>query len=629
MKLAKFLIFVLFFSFSNLSRANFFKETSVGRNIISEIKNLSISTKLDILDFQSDAGIATGIKYKYRLEPSFISNKFARLDEWTMTSTLNIGDVLDGVSPIHFNVNKGSKVIFLRNFDDQWEGIKAAPYTIRNIPTNAKNTLTRLNKGDFVSFPANLNINLGVGQTINLFPYDLSADVSVMASGQFTTYIYKIDETHVRLKLVAQTQVGRTSSVGTDFALKFTGLSLVDKKIEKIVELDLFKASSIAAKGEQYILDYIFDLSNPRAQEAFDNIISPKKKLNLSDMILKYSGIEYMEKKLVSDYGAAEVLHYANDGVTRVFKGFNNFKFKKSEYKIGLLVARASKGVAYFRNNITIEDREGEIHSFFFPNRVHFYKEETKAFFLKRKDKFETSFYGLIPVNNETSNYLSVANLGISHWREDDFLTRKEWRNIKQELFDLLPTEITKDIDFSQLETRSTKQNTKVRLQILFKDTVFDNLKDTTFEQVYELLESLLKERTIITKTKIGGFVVRRYKSVKNFLGVDSITIHSFAKKFHYILTDRQLSSAQRIEKFLELPDSYLFKRYGVKLFLYLLDPSQWEQSAFIDLEVIGNELMPVTYKLGTLEFSEVFKQILQANKEFYSPSNDLRIIAE
>lgn len=165
------LFFILFFSF-NVS-ADFFKDTTIGRNIISELKNLSISTKVDILDFESTTGVSSKLKYQYKLEPSFISNRYARIDEWSIINNINVGDVLDSVSPVHFNIQKGSKVVFLRNFENQWEGIKALPYTLKNLPYNAKTTLERLKVGDFVSFPATMNINLGVGTGAQVYPYQV------------------------------------------------------------------------------------------------------------------------------------------------------------------------------------------------------------------------------------------------------------------------------------------------------------------------------------------------------------------------------------------------------------------------------------------------------------------------
>lgn len=619
---------LLLFIFTLNSHADIFSESIIGKNIIKEVSNISISTSVDILDIASSSSLSTDIKYKYKVEPSFLQNKFLRIDEWVMQTNLNVGDVLDLVSPVHFNVNKGSKIIFIRNFASHKESLLARPYFIDKLPYNAKTVMERLNVGDFVSMPANLTVNLGISSNEPVFPYAINAGLGVVASGVFTTNIYKVDENRVRLKLIAQTNNGSTGSAKMESKITFTGLSIVDDKIEKILEFDLFEAYKTKMNGEQYVLDYVFDLSNEQARLAFDAILNPKKKLYLSDLITKYSGVEYIENKLVSDYQLAEELHTKKNGVERIFKGFNKFSFKKSGVKVGFLFSKASAGKAYFKNNITIEDEFGIEHSFFFPNRIHFYEEQTRLLFLKRKDKFETSFYGLIPVTN-SDNVDGVANLGISHWREDDFLYAKEWKKVKQELVDLLPYDIVKDIDFYEFDNKTVKQNSKLKIQILFKEGIFDELGNVSFETVHETLKDLVKERNIITKTKLGKFIVKRARGVKQILGIDALSIYNFSKQLHKILTDPKLDAAERVSKFLALPDSYIFKRYGTKLIYELLDQSKWSEYTYIDLELYANDTTRISYTLGKLEFSQIFKEILKANKEFYSPSNDMRIIVE
>ncbi len=607
---------------------NNFVFKNISTRIVNELKNVKISTGLDLYDGSVINGVSSKVAYEYKMEPSFLPNKFLRLDKWVVHNEIRVGDILDGILPFRLNIEKDSSIYFIRNFDSQKQAATAIPYSVNKIPYDSKSTIERLNVGDFFSYPAKLNINTGTGAARAITPYTLTANITALMSGKFTINIFKVSENSVRLKLVAQTEKTIEGRIETESDFNLTGIAFIDHKIDKVLAVDLIDVFAQKSHGEQYILDYLFDLSNPEAAKAFDEIISPKKRLDLKDLITKFSGIEYFEDKLISDYSMAEKLHFKGNGVQRVFKGFNKFKLKKNGTKVSLLVSKIKTGKAYFKNNITIEDDLGEVSSYFFPNRIHFYDEELNLLVTKRKDEIETSYYGLVPIGRSVKQD-KFSDIGLSHWRDDDFLTKNEWRYVKQEIYDFLPDELIKKIDLSQYESKRTKTNTRLKVDFLFKEAAFDYLQNTSYEELHEIMKKLVRERVVFKKTKVGSFISKTVKVARNFLGLDALSIAGFTKSFHQVITDPEYTAKERVEKLLELPDSFLFKRYGIKLLLTLLPQKYWVDYIYFDFEILGTDLKPVKYTLGELEQSEIFKQILQINKEFYAPANDMRIMVQ
>lgn len=596
--------------------------------VVSEVANMSVSFDLDAINSDVTQGVGVKSFYKYEVEPSFVQDSYLRVDRYSFNVNLKPGDIIDGISPIYFNVSKGNDLYFIRNFSSQVKALTALPYSFNKLPYNAKTTLERLNPGDFVSYPATMSLSVGARTSAPLGPVKVEGLVGMLLRGQFTINLYKVDEKHVRLKLVANTYNSGKVSVQTDSDLNITGVGIVDDKIRGLIFHDLVDIYGEKGFGEQYVIDYIFDLTNESAAKAFDNIIKPSYKLNLKDFLGKFQGIEFFENKLISDFSLAEDLFKTGQGVERIFKGFNNYRFEKNGVNIGLVISRIKKGKAYYKNKITVEDQNGELHRYFFPNRVSFYEEEMKVGFVSRKDEFETSYHGLVSLDNDDIGK-KYSDVGMSFWRDDKVLTRNEWKKIHQLILDTIPDRVSSDIDFRELLNRERKQSTKIKIQVLFKENAFDSLKGLTLEEIQEKLRTLVRERKVIKNTFLGRFYSRTTRAVRNLLRLEQGSVNRLARNVHDILTNEKYDARKRVEKLIDMPDKFMFKRYGLKLLMELIPQERWEDELYFKLEVLGMNMKGVRYQIGDLKLSQVYKQVLRINKELHDPSKDLRLIVE
>jgi len=589
---------------------------------------MDVSFDLDLVDSDITRGVGAKMFYKYEVEPSFVPNSYLRVDRYSFNMNLRPGDIIDGISPVYMNISRGNDLYFIRNFDSQLKALTALPYSFNKLPYNAKSSLERLSTGDFVSYPAQLSLSVGAKTTGPVGPIKVEGLVGVILSGRFTINLYKVDEKHVRLKLVANTYNSGRVSVQTDTDINITGVGLVDDKIKGMIFHDLVDIYGEKGFGEQYIIDYIFDLTQPEAAKAFDLILKPNYKLNVKDFIGKFRGIEFFEDKLISDFSLAEKLSRESKGVERVFKGFNKYKFKKNGIKFGLLVSEIRKGHAYYKNKISVEDSSGEIHRYFFPNRISFYKERLRLGVINRTDEFETSYHGLVSLDHEDKGK-KYSDVGMSFWRDDKVLTKNEWKKIRQLVLDTVPYEVAKDINFSEIDKAKRRQSTKIKIQVLFKENAFETLKNLKLEDVQEKLTEIVRNRRVIKRTFLGRVYATTLRSVRNVLRLERGSVNRLARNVHNILTNSEMDARERVERLIDMPDKFMFKRYGLKLLMSLIPQERWSEDLYFNLEVLGMDLKGIRYKIGNLKFSQVYKQVLRINKELHDPSRDLRVIIE
>ncbi|OIQ20792.1 MAG: hypothetical protein BM556_02280 [Bacteriovorax sp. MedPE-SWde] len=613
---------------SHASIKSLFSWANIKERIVTEVANLDISFDVDLIDSDITRGVGTNIFYKYEVEPSFIPDKYLRVDRWSFNVNLRPGDIIDKVSPVYSEISKGSDLYFIRNFDSQLKAIKAMPYSFNKLPVDAKTTMERLNIGDYVSYPSTMSLSLGAKAASGTGPIKVEGLVGMLLRGKFTINIYRVDEKHVRLKLVANTYNSARASVGTKSDINITGVGIVDDKLKGLVFHNLLSVYGEYGMGEQYIVDYVFDLTNKDSREAYDAILRPSYKINFKDMIGKYSGIEFFENKLISDFSLAEELSKNGNGVERNFKGFNKYRFKKNGIKIGLLISKIRKGSAYYKNKITVEGRDGELHRYFFPNRVSFYEEEMRVGTIKRKDEFETSYHGLVSLDKDDVGK-KYSDVGMSFWRDDKFLNTSEWKKMEQLIRDTLPRPITRGISFAELRKKGSKENTKIKIQVLFKENAFDHLRNITLKEVRSTLLKLVQERQVVKKTFLGRFVSRTGQRLRNTFMLERSSVRSMSKKIHNLLTNPKFSARERVSKLIDMPDRLMFKRYGLKLLMSLIPQDRWESDLFLKLEVLGKDIKGIRYELGSLKLSEVYKQVLLINKELHDPSRDMRLIVE
>ena len=237
--------------------------------IKDKFAEIDLGWSLKLLRFDIFEGMNIAARYKYEVERSHRDGFHSRIDKWKVEMKLNPGDIIGGGLPINFSVRKGTNIYFVRQFKKKIDAIKALPYTPKRMPITAKIAKEKLNVGDFVSIPSRMTFVIGINKNIGVPPMPGSVNAFYMLSGDFIVNIIRMKDDKVQVRLIAQNgkSTGGGGKLGYDF--KAFEIGVLGRAIKKVIDLDLVKIGFSKGKGNQFVLDYIYDLNDPKAAKAY------------------------------------------------------------------------------------------------------------------------------------------------------------------------------------------------------------------------------------------------------------------------------------------------------------------------------------------------------------------------
>lgn len=619
----------------------------IQRKLREEIADQDISFGVDLGNIDLIEGINLSSRYRYDVEASYIDKFYTRIDKWDINTQINIGEVFKNAVdlPFSFSVNRNNSFFFVRQFPKKTEAMKALPYTPLKLPLNAKMALKNLSAGDFVSMPANLNVAVEAqASTSNIAPIVVNANAGVyfVISGEFIIQVFKIDNTHVRLKLIAQRgkSTGARASVGASFNI--FGVRVIDKQIERLLDRDLAQYGYSYSPGSQFTIDYVFDLANKDAQMAYDQILSST--LKFRDLILNdLRDGKDLKDKLISSYEKADELFKADINIPgkfrrvhRIFKGFNNRHGHTKHIKMALLVTGYTKDKTFTENKITFINKKEENLEFFYPTYSKYIETKTGTWIFELKDQSFQNNFGLIPKFGIEDVKTKNPDLGLTFERKDRYFTEYEQKAILKFLYTQMPTSFSKDIDLSQWKTKETKVDSRIFFQLILKSQGFSYLKNIPPETMRKKLFEYIKEKKTTNIDNDGPddpMSLPKLEKLKDFLNISRFIkkeqVERLASSLSTILKDKNKNSEEMTKELVALNETGIFDRIGLGFLISLLPQEKIADLAYMKLNIIGKELNPVNVEVGTLNYEALYKELTLIQSRLSNRGYDLRISEE
>ncbi len=611
------------------------------KKIRETIADQDINFNVDLGNIDLIEGINLSNKYRYDVEASYINKFYTRIDKWDINAGINVGEVLKDLVdvPFGFSVNRSSSFFFVRQFPTKMAALKALPYAPNKLPLNAKLALKNLQPGDFVSMPANMNIAVGASASTSMLgPVGLSANagVSFVLSGEFTIQVFKLDETHVRLKLI--TKRGRDSAANAGMAASFNifGVRLLDRQIERFVERDFAQFGFSYNPGAQFIVDYVFDLKDPEAQEAYNQVLSSTlkfKDLIVADMV----NPKDLKDKLISSYEKADELFYLDQQmppkdrrVQRIFKGYSSYAGHTRHVKLAFLVTSYQKDRTFTESRVTFIDKKEKNLQFYYPTYSKYIEAQFGKKFFKLKDQTYQNNFGLIPRFQMEDSTLKNGDLGLTFERKDRYFTNYEQKAIEKFMLAQIPTKLARDIDFSQWKDGTKKIDSRIFFQLVLKAQGFEYLKNYPVEELRKKILLYVNEKrklSVIDKTEEDT----KTEELKNFLLIDrwieKERLLNLANKIGAIL--KNPNTEQMIHDLVALNEGSVFDKIGVGFLISLLPEEKLEELAYLKLEMIGKDLTPIQVEVGTLNYRLLYKELNEIQSRLSNRGYDLRLNSE
>jgi hypothetical protein len=611
--------------------------TKIPSKISNEIAKLDIKLDAEIINYDIFDGVNLGVKYRYEVEPSYLDQFYTRIDQYVVKGKINAGDVLEDVMdlPFSFSVERERSFYFVRQFKTKKQAEKAYPYAPKRLPLTADKALKELSAGDFVSIPATLNVlTEATARTATTAPVILEAQAKVywLISGEFIVQVFKLDDTHVRLKILSKNGYGRGIEGGVDFSFQFMGIKVLDKQIDRLFERDLVTAGYEIKPGEQFIIDYVFDLNNREAKNAYNQILKTTFKFKDIVAVSNFKGHGNLKDKLISSFDKAEEI-FAQDKslppknrrISRIFKGFNDFREESKKSKFALIVASFKKDATYTENKITLTDKNEQTVQFFYPAYSRYMEERLGKGFFSLKDVAYQNNFGLIPrVKDEDSSHKD-PDFGLTYERRDKSFRVGEQKYVQKFLMGQILPEISDKIDFKDWGDFKKRQDSKVYFQLILKSQGFNYLRAYSKDEIREKFLDYVVQRHRISTV----YTDDKMKRLKEFLNMNKVTqskVLKLADDIYAAIRNETNNSEDMLRKIVHLNEGGLFDKVGVGFMISLLPSEKLEELIYVKLEISANKTETINFEYGKLNYAVLYKELADAQARIANRSYDLRV---
>jgi hypothetical protein len=619
--------------------SEFLDKAKIEKRIREEIADLNINVAVPLGDVDIIEGINIGAKYRYEVEPSYQDQYFTRIDRWQIKNNINVGDVLKDVVevPFSFSVNRENSFLFVRQFKNNLQALSALPYTPKALPVNAKRALNQLEVGDFVSMPANLSVAVSAGtSTAVVSPVVLSASANVyyVISGEFTIQVFKIDESHVRLKMISKRGYDRGVSSAAGLSFNLFGIRILDSQIEKLVDRDLIQLGYSINPGAQFIMDYVFDLKNEKAAEAYNQILSSTLKFKDIVILNQLDNARELKDKLISSFEKAEKLFETDKNldpkdrrVSRIFKGFNNYTGHTNHLKLALLLTSFVNDRTYTENKLTYIDKHENDMEFFYPTQSRYMETKLGKWFFELKDQSFQNNFGLIPRFKSEDTSMRDPDIGLTFERKDKLFTAYEQKVLLRYILGQIPQFVANDIALNEWRSVTKKKDSRVFFQLVFKSQGFEFIKKYTREELNKRLLAYVNEKK---KLSVLDDSDADLDKLKDFLLVGNIItneqVRQLSNKLYSILQNPEHNSEEMLKKLIKLNEKGMWDKIGVGFLISLLPQDRLEDLIYVKVVLVGKEMRSVNYEYGRLNYAPLYKELTEVQARLSNRSYDLRI---
>lgn len=605
------------------------------RTYAEQIASLNPKIDLDLFDIKlfPDSSVVAG--YEYNVEPAYTQGLYSRKDSWLISTEYLPEKDFDLSDGLNLNLSIGPKqkneATFIRFFKDPCEAMLATPYSPRRIPLRARSALgEKFKKGDYFLFRGSVGfiVNAQILNLLGAAGWATGLSGSYLIEGFYQLHIVRLDETHVRLKVVAHRGRNFTSSFGVGYENEFDVFSIaaLDNALEKVVNTKPLKVEVDHKKSNVFLVDYVLDLSDQKVANAFERVIRKVRDYRYMNLLRPFN----LESSLLLDLTPLEELYqsdYSDGNVDRIRRNLRTDSDQRS-YGIGVEAGnkiigfdlegrRSSAYMSIMQENNSWEkyllrswDRGWE--GVFTPWARTEKREGVRALFQSNDEFTEFAAVNIVKYISEKRNRLSYQN----------FL------DLKKRLKKALPPEIFNNIPWGSWgQTQGKKYlNFGLRFELTLSKNALETIPSLSEEEVRIFFRNYLSSQGLDVR---DFFLDRRRNHGARALSSEerfSLSLKEMAKLLSQIL-DHKICVAQRAELITKLRQNKLFMESGLG-FLISLTPSKLEDNYYLDLDISSNEAF-IDFSFGNSSIVSLYKKILTIKAALDDEAFDLLREAE
>lgn len=594
----------------------FIEEAPLYKKALAEIAKtdieLEIPVEADIID-----GVRLGIFARPKIEPSYIANQYTRIDTYQLKIPISPGDYFD-LGLFSFSLVPDRKIIHARQYQDQFDALeKKMKHPIKSIPRNAKMMRDKMREYDYVSFSASMNIATGLAWSDLPNDYIFGAHALYLLNGDFQINLFRMKNNRARIRIMFHQTKGQSKGLSGVLKpnLEVFGMSLLDKRLNRWLKLDLTSKFWNKLKHEVVLFDYVINLNDPSASHAFDIFMDQAARLKLSSRSIPNKDTDKLYNKIINDITQLELIAaqdaskaFSEKRVHRVFKGKDQSYVESQPWTIGNSFAKYRSDKIYAHHNITSYQNDESAKYYLYDSYNH--RSMTRLLFGRFRDEKSFSI-GALFNTNEQFKADHQGELNFTYDRTDKYYRIKEQEEVLNLLFDTLPREIASQVDLKDYSGYKDLENATVYMQVIFYPQVYATIPD-------------IPAMTIQTK-------INEYQNLKKlkFNKIENIEIAKMIIPQLEIIFNSTKSTNERISALMSLRNSILFHRIGLGVLLHLMPYNQLENVISVDLMMSSSTTLPISFHFGKSPNREIYRTITYIDNLINNRSIDLRLEAE
>ncbi|MGE3610853.1 MAG: hypothetical protein AB7I27_14775 [Bacteriovoracaceae bacterium] len=617
-------IFALFFVSFITFHSAYSKEcrTKVGKKIATTLADFEINGELNIADLElfPDGTLVSG--YEYDVGPAYTNGLYQRKDYWTLnTKVIPADDAL-------FNENLSTSwsggprystdIAFYRFFKDPCEAELATPYTLKTMPLKASTIIeNKFKVGDYFVYKAAFGIVLS-GELLGLISsatwgIDLSANY--LMEGEYKVHVVRVDEKHIRLKIVAHRKKG--ASIGFQLGwrehFEVFSVSRLNKRLERFVNTSPIKVAANKGAAQVVMVDYLLDITDQTIAPVYESILKQVKKFKSISLANPFRGIDELEGNLILDLGPLEDIYredVENNTISRVNRNIHTTAEQDSsglELNLGNRIFGFNAKMGNSTSYMTLKA----------PNDVLDYyllsawgtNWDRRVLYSWSRVADDNSLSAVFKSDKDFKTMYPV-NLILSDKQKKNRISIKDFEKLKRYLMKALPKEVYSKIPFSDWDQKPWENynNFGSRFELVVSPQVILEAPQLSADEIYTFYDDHLKSKGLYPK---DFFYEIKYGARDQRLTVEEQYRRGlkFSAKYIEMALNRSLGPSDRLKAITKLRLNTIFRATGFS-FLMSTRPDMMEKWFHLNLDITTNE-KSLIYRYGKHDISLLYKKLL------------------
>lgn len=567
----------------------------------------------------------------------------------------NIGS--DSVTAFNQNTIEAE---FIRQFPSQRSAInlvKYPPYGLLKVPKSSQKAL-EMSVDDYYRFQAKMTIGLNGELASAGGIATVRAGVQYLLYGDFQIEVYRLDKNQVLVRASSLKQKSVTASAGINknYTLKLFEVGVLNKAANSIIPDKLVEIEfSTRTNGNLFSIEYKFDLSNPAAAKAYNNMASPDqwKTIDVVKVLNPLNGGNEKVRKILSmTIDEAEAISFADKDksddqarVRRISRSIIHFKSQATGFRLNLLVVKLGERSNYVEQNFSL--MSGPEEQEYAHYRIATNQADDKfAGWFSGKKKYEAKReQNVLFKLDDTKRISSFEEINFSYERSDRRLKQQE---ISSEVYKIVPGFYHQQKDvvaFINALNQFKNEETFVDLDVIIDGRAFLVVSKLNPTEIGDVVDQYMDMRIRDQAYKYNEFGTD--KLVANLNDKDCANGHEMESCIRSALAaSRNKIKDKLIEIFLSpaksaadyelkwqqmvvLQKNLLFKKIGPDLFTRLVEKAcektgrDFFRYVYIRFIIRGTDNGEKIFEFGKLDRSILFDELAKLRNRIFNRAFD------